>query len=275
MVLVEMSDEYEIRFHPRNFLQIVRINKQSLHSKILKQEARVPEPDDARKIHCRFLVADRLKHLFREAKLNCVHCWARNNMLQKFSDFFLSRRKWLIILAFVNLAGFLFGIRYYWFQLSSTPPLLWMLMIDNPLYVLLFGMACLALLREKELPGWYGFVTAIGLIKVGFWTDLVLGLYWPTFHLFDPVISTINFPLHAGMILEGILLLPRFRVKAWYVPPVLLWFLGGDIFDYLFGTVTRIPPGYEWLLFPESLVASLVLGIGIFLLQRSRKSKEA
>ncbi len=194
-------------------------------------------------------------------------------MLQRFSSYLLGSRKWLLFLALLNIGGFLFGIWYYRFQLSETAPQFWLITIDSPLYVLLFAAACLALLKSKELPGWYGYVTAIGLIKVGLWTDLVLWLYWPQFQAIDPVVSAINFPLHAGMALEGLLLLPEFRVKAWYVLPTLVWFLGGDLFDYTVGTVTRIPPGYEWLLFPESVAASLLLIAAIFRHRRQRHGK--
>ena len=46
---------------------------------------------------------------------------------------------WLLILA--NVAGFLFGLYYYQPQLLQTPVISWLLVLDCPLFVLLFGLA--------------------------------------------------------------------------------------------------------------------------------------
>lgn len=178
-----------------------------------------------------------------------------------------------MFLTILTIGGFFFGLWYYQFQLAATNPLLWIVTIDSPLYVLFFSLICITLLLHRTPPSWFVFVTAIGLIKVGFWTDLVLWLYWPQFTAIGPVTSAINFPLHAGMIMLGMLLIPRLRVIRWYVPLVLLWFLSGDIMDYGLGTVTRIPPGWEWLLFPESLAATFVLALGLFWVSRKRSLK--
>ena len=121
-----------------------------------------------------------------------------------------------LVLAIINLAGFLFGICYYWHQLSTSPFYLWIFIIDCPLYVVLFALICFLLYEKREVSEWLRFLTAVGLIKYGLWTGIVIILYRDYFFAANPLLYALLFPLHIGMILEGISrpLSPAFLVPA-------------------------------------------------------------
>lgn len=207
---------------------------------------------------------------------------------KKTLNVFMDSRKWLWTLLLVNVTGFLFGIWYYLPQLSQSNPLLWLFIIDCPLYVLLFAAICGLRLKGNDLdqrsksnapsvPGWLYYLTSVGLVKYGFWTGLVVFLYWNVLFSAAPVLYSILFPLHIGMMLEGIILIPRtgkIQEGAWkrkLLEPLLVcvWFLLNDWLDYFMGTVTAVPPAHLGLLMWESLAATLILTIGIFLSRRA------
>lgn len=183
-------------------------------------------------------------------------------------EVFLNSRKWLWALLLINVAGFLFGVWYYLVQLSATNPLLWVFILDCPLYVLLFALMCGLRLWYRDIPDWFYYLTSVGIIKYGFWTGLVVFLYWGVFFSAAPLLYSILFPLHIGMILEGLILIPRFKVKLVHMLPVLGWFLLNDWLDYFMGTVTSILPTYLDLLMWESFAATLILTLGLFLIRR-------
>ena len=186
---------------------------------------------------------------------------------------FLESRKWLWALLLVNLAGFAFGIWYYVPQLSVTSPLLWVFVIDCPLYVLLFAGVCVLRLKEKAVPRWFYYISAVGLIKYGFWTFLVVVLYWNVLFSSASALYSVLTPLHIGMILEGLVLVPRFRASLMQMLPVLGWFLLNDWLDYFFGTVPLRPPTYLNFLMWESFLVSTGLVFSVFLLGRCRRGE--
>lgn len=187
-------------------------------------------------------------------------------------EIFLDSRRWLWALLLVNLAGFLFGIWYYLPQLSGTSPLLWLFVIDCPLYVFLFAGICALKLKGKTIPDWLYYLTSVGLIKYGLWTGLVVFLYWETFFSFSPVLYTILTPLHVGMILEGLVLIPRMgeiqegaRMRKLLQPLFVCgWFLLNDWLDYFLGTHPLVPPTHLGFLMWESFAATISLTILVF-----------
>lgn len=181
---------------------------------------------------------------------------------------FLTSRKWLASLFAVNLVGFMIGLSYYTYQLSVTPGWLWVFVIDCPLYVLLFGIICLRRLKNLEIPSWLHYLTSVGLIKYGFWTGLVIWLHFDYFFGFAPLVYALLFPLHIGMILEGIALIPWIKNNPWHIPPVLGWFLLNDWLDYFQGTLPLIPETHHTFLMWESILATLILTGAIYLITR-------
>lgn len=178
--------------------------------------------------------------------------------------FFLWNKSWLTGLLLVNLGGFLFGLYYYWQQLSVSPSWLWIFIIDCPLYALLFAVICFRHLKKAGVPRWLYYLTAVGLIKYGLWTGLVIWLHGEYFFSTAPVMYAALFPLHIGMILEGIVLVPWYRIRGWHLPAVLSWFLLNDWLDYFRGTLPLIPDTHVQFLLWESVSAGVLLSLGIF-----------
>jgi uncharacterized membrane protein YpjA len=180
----------------------------------------------------------------------------------------MQSRGLLALLVAVNLAGFLFGICYYWLQLSVTPAWMWVFVIDCPLYVLLFAAIAWGFRSSRHVPRMLIYLTSIGLIKYGLWTGIVVWLHQSHFFSAAPLLYAALFPLHIGMVLEGIALLPWFKAKAAEMVPVLAWFLLNDYMDYVVGTAPMIPQTHMGLLMKESILATLILAVGLYLINR-------
>ena len=182
-------------------------------------------------------------------------------MLKKFSEKIFANKKIVLLLLIINIIGFFYGLYYYQVQLEETNPLLWVFTLDSPLPVLLFAFVCYFLYRKKEPPRLLIIFAIIGLIKYGFWTDLALLLEWNYFYGFSPLITSMNIPLHAGMILEGILLLPLLKKEKIIrnLSIAAAFFLINDYLDYFFGTVTSIPNTYKSVLVYEAFLSTVVM----------------
>src|SRR3989344_1801184 len=172
-----------------------------------------------------------------------------------------SSRKFVLLLLIINIIGFFYGLYYYQVQLEETNPLLWVFTLDSPLPVLLFAAICFLILRKKEPPQLLIIFTIIGLIKYGFWTDLALLLEWNYFFGFSPLITSMNIPLHAGMILEGIVLMTLLKKEKIIrnLSIAAAFFLINDYLDYFFGTVTSIPNTYKSVLVYEAFLSTVVM----------------
>jgi uncharacterized membrane protein YpjA len=187
----------------------------------------------------------------------------------KFSGI-LDNRKMLIFLILVNICGFFAGIYYYYIQLSMTPAYFWIFVIDCPLYTLLMAVVLVMKLKEKRSDV-LNFLTSAGLIKYGLWTGIVVFLYRDLFFAVNPVIYSLLFPLHIGMILEGIILIPHFKTSVNFFLPVLGWFLLNDYMDYFIGTVPIIPGTYIEFLTWKSFATSIVITAAIFAITNKKQ----
>ncbi|MBI2076633.1 MAG: DUF1405 domain-containing protein [Candidatus Aenigmarchaeota archaeon] len=189
----------------------------------------------------------------------------------RFSESILQNKRLLVSLAIINFTGFLYGIYYYWHQLVATPFYLWIFTLDSPLSVLLFVFVSYFLYYNKKMPQWLLFLAIMGLVKYGFWTALVIIMFRDYFFAVSPVIYSINFPLHIGMILEGMILTARLRPRMSGLAVVLLFFLINDILDYFFGTLPRLPSNaYNGYLLIESFAMTTILPL-VFYWQCCRK----
>jgi len=153
-------------------------------------------------------------------------------------------RRWLLWLAvLVNLAGFAYGIYYYWWQLAATPWYLLPFVPDCPLYA---GMAalCLVIYAAGRRPAWLFFLTSVGLVKYGIWTVTVIVLGSYAF-LAGPMATTYLglAATHVLLALEVLLFLPLvrrvgLREVALALGVMFLW----DYSDYFWGTHPGMPP---------------------------------
>lgn len=183
----------------------------------------------------------------------------------KFSKIILNNKKLILALAIINFVGFLYGIYYYWHQLNATPFYLWIFTLDSPLAVLLFVLVSYFLYYDKKIPQWLLLLAIAGLVKYGLWTALVIVLFWDYFFAASPVIYSINFPLHIGMVLEAMVLIARLRPRMSDLAVVLLFFLINDILDYFFGTLPLLPSNmYNNYLLAESIFMTAMLPLILY-----------
>jgi uncharacterized membrane protein YpjA len=162
---------------------------------------------------------------------------------------------WILII--VNFLGFLFGIYYYMPQLDDTPEEMWLLVIDCPLYVLLFSIILFMELLGRPLPPILKFITSVGLFKYGLWTVIVILSHYEFFFTSNPLVYGLLLPMHVGMTLESILLYSLFPPTPRTTLFVVSFFVLNDLSDYLLGTLPRIPDTWVSLLFIESLIVSI------------------
>jgi uncharacterized membrane protein YpjA len=151
---------------------------------------------------------------------------------------FLDKSVFTWILILVNVAGFLFGMYYYWPQLSGTPVGYWLFVADCPLFVLFFALILLFDVRDNF---WNVFVS-VGLLKYGLWTVFVILLSWNAFIAWNPVMYPLLLVAHLGMALEFVFLLPRMRPSFDAIRTIPI-FLLLDYFDYYKGLHPSLPTG--------------------------------
>lgn len=164
---------------------------------------------------------------------------------------------WLLIL--INIAGFIFGIYYYQPQLSQTSVWSWILIIDCPLFVLLFAAILFFDIRDT----FFNFLVATGLVKYGLWTVFVILLLWNQFTAVAPIMYPLLAIAHAGMTLEFIFLMPRLRPEFNNYRTIPL-FLLMDYFDYYKKLHPWLPSGAPvdlimWFSFASSLLIPILL----------------
>lgn len=145
------------------------------------------------------------------------------------------------LLIIANLLGVAYGYIYYSDQFASTQPIFWLFVPDSPLAALLFSIALLLPFRSDL----FNFIAAIGLAKVGIWTNMVFVLFgdYFVFSSTGRFLLTIALGmLHVGMIAEAGIVLPRIITRR-NLALALGWFLLNDFIDYGLGQHPYLPPG--------------------------------
>ena len=178
-----------------------------------------------------------------------------------------SKRNVLFFLIIANLFGFFVGMVAYYPQLRETPFYLWLVVVDCPIAVFLFAVLCTLLYLRVEVPDVLEFFTSVCLIKFGIWTLLVMILYW-NYYMENEILGMMIFVLHLGMVLEGLILIPRISPSTYNTGVILFLLLINDLFDYFFGTRPVIPPEHTWFLMFESFGATVFITSAVFLWHR-------
>lgn len=189
-------------------------------------------------------------------------------MISPLFDNVLESRPMIFSLIIINFLGFVFGVYYYMPQLDETPTHLWLLVIDCPLYVLLFSVILLFRLLKDSLPEILKFITCVGLFKYGLWTMLVLLLYYGFFFSVDPILSSFLFVSHLFMAIESFLVLRLFHPTVYSTIAVIFFFVLNDVSDYFFGTLPQIPETYVQQLFFVSVAVSLLYPFFVYRLHQ-------
>lgn len=153
----------------------------------------------------------------------------------------IKNKQLLLALVLINAIGFLFGVYYYQGQLAETNQLLWIFTLDSPLPVLLFAISCLYLYKGKR-NDWLFFVSGVGLIKYGIWTDLVILLMLNEFFAISVPLYVFNILSHFVMILEGVFILQFVNPRKILVYSTMAFYLLNDYLDYFANlTLTFLP----------------------------------
>ncbi len=139
-------------------------------------------------------------------------------------------RRWLWLLLLGNLGGSVFGFDWYKSQLAVTPWLLWPVTADSPLATLLFTLVVGLWLAGRRSPALEA-LAALGLLKYGFWTIFVLGLYWLTGGRFLPI-DGLLFATHGWMVVQGLLVLRAAPPGPGALALAAAWYFLNDAVDY-------------------------------------------
>lgn len=145
---------------------------------------------------------------------------------------FLTNKRFLLALFFINLIGTIYGYLWYGPQLSRTEWFFWPFVPDSPTASLFFTIVVLGFLWKKSW-GLFQALAVVTLFKYGIWAvvmnALVLNvtgyLPWEGYMLMAS---------HLGMAVQGLLYSPFYRIKPWHLAAAALWVLHNEIIDYVF-----------------------------------------
>lgn len=171
---------------------------------------------------------------------------------------------WLLISANLIAAaiGFVF---WYGEQLLSIPWYLWIVTPDCPIAAVLF-VASLLLIRKGINLSWLYFITAVWLLKYGFWTVVaythMIATAGTAIPMLNLAVMVLVLLVHIVMMIEGYWLSPyacRMR-KAWImIPLAIMLFFINDYFDYYSGTLVTLPRDANLALYAAAAMFGTIL----------------
>ena len=174
----------------------------------------------------------------------------------------LENRMLLALFIAVNAAGLAVGVLTYSDAMQHTPPYLWILLVDCPLYPAL--MIFILIFRKDRFVQKFSFLALYGLIKYGLWTITSWTIYYRDF--LGLSLNTLIYLGHFGMILEtGFVARRAARSRGLEITLPVAWMFANDFFDYVVGTHPPLPDdGYLWLLLLQNLVLDVVIPLALF-----------
>ncbi len=179
-------------------------------------------------------------------------------------DFF-KNKKFLFLLAIINFAIGLYSISYYFPQLRRTNPLLWLFVIDCPLYAILFGVILILRLKKISFP-LLDFIVIVGMIKYALWTFFVLiimGNFFSHYHL------TIG---HFLLIIQVIIFYKYSFFKKKHLFLGIGWFLLNDFFDYVLLTHPYFDNTYFLEVMFFSVAITIIISFFVFFIFKKKPS---
>lgn len=137
-----------------------------------------------------------------------------------------------MFLFFINLAGTIYGYKWYESQLSVTPDIFLIFVPDSPTASLFFTIFLLFFMFNRHVP----YVEALGIItlfKYGIWAVVMNlltlavdgSLNWQGYMLIAS---------HGAMAIQGLLYAPYYQIKLRHIAVAAVWTLHNDIIDYVF-----------------------------------------
>ncbi|WP_121605093.1 DUF1405 domain-containing protein [Virgibacillus sp. Bac332] len=141
-------------------------------------------------------------------------------------------KRFLMLLFFINLAGTIYGYKWYESQLSVTPDIFLIFVPDSPTASLFFTIFLLFFMFNRHVP----YVEALGIItlfKYGIWAVVMNlltlavdgSLNWQGYMLITS---------HGAMAIQGLLYAPYYQIKLRHIAVAAVWTLHNDIIDYVF-----------------------------------------
>lgn len=187
-------------------------------------------------------------------------------------DWFLSipnQRPLIYALIVVNFLGSLYGFYWYRDQLITTAPWMWIFVADSPLSTF-YLTTVLLLFLSKRNPAPLDGLAYLGLVKYGFWTMFVIGLFWVTGGAFSWV-DLLLFLSHLAMLVQSFLFFRRHPATRASLGFAMAWYLVNDYLDYFKGYHPYYPEASPEFAFVRtvSLVSTWVV-FAIFWLWRVR-----
>lgn len=138
------------------------------------------------------------------------------------------RLVWAVVA--VNLAGTVFGIWYYRFQLANTPAVMWPVVPDSPIATLAMVLSLVSwkLGRDRK---WVHALAFVGNLKYGLWVVVVQITINDVFTSGDPYYWFLLVG-HLGMALQAFVI-PRYaRFTVPGIGVAAAWFGFNDVVDY-------------------------------------------
>jgi uncharacterized membrane protein YpjA len=152
--------------------------------------------------------------------MNMIYSWFAN-------------RHVILLLLLVNILGTVYGYAWYGGQLSNTPTIFLPFVPDSPTASLFFVFVLLAFTLKKN----WGLMEALAMItlfKYGIWA-VVMNLLTLMVNGSLGLVGYMLMLSHLGMVVQGLLYAPFYRIKPWHLVVAAIWTLHNEMIDYLFG----------------------------------------
>ncbi len=204
-------------------------------------------------------------------------------------NWFLSipdQRPLILALVVINFLGSLYGFYWYRDQLATTSPWVWIFVADSPLSTFYLTILLLLLLWSGRIGHGDGADAAgtytpidglayLGLVKYGFWTMFIIGLYWKMGGAFVWV-DLMLFLSHGAMLVQALLFFRRHPSSRNSLLFAMAWFLVDDYLDYFKGyhaTYPETSPEFG-LVRTVSLISTWVVFAIFWFWRRRQRARE-
>ncbi|MEL3957694.1 DUF1405 domain-containing protein [Caldifermentibacillus hisashii] len=173
--------------------------------------------------------------------------------------YFLTRKKFLVILLFINVIGTIYGYYWYGYQLAETPPIFLPFVPDSPTASFFFVFVLIAFLFKKNWP-LFEALAIMTLFKYGIWA-VVMNILTLIVSGYLPWQGYMLIASHLGMAVQGLLYSPYYRIEGKHLVIAAIWTLHNEIIDYVFfmypryGALDQFIPQIGYFTFWLSIVS--------------------
>ncbi|VVB75932.1 Uncharacterised protein [Candidatus Tiddalikarchaeum anstoanum] len=154
----------------------------------------------------------------------------------------------ILLIIVLNIFGIILGLDAYYYQLTTTPFMFWIFVIDCPLAAILFLLYLMGLTNP-----YFEAIMRCYALKYGIWTIIVI---FSSSEFLNYSFTWVNLLLHAGLIIESFTFMKK-RLAAKHFIPALIILLTNDFLDYVIG----IHPPINNSLFFETAFFTVFLSI--------------